>query len=147
MNRGQDRAEQVNQAAYPARLLTRLRREDRGALTLSYVAVLPFVFLVIMAAIQASLWFLARDAALAAARQGADAARALNASPAAGPAAALAFARQAGQGYLDNPVASAAGSTSSTVSITVSGQVPSFVPGLVARVTETVQAPAEEFRP
>jgi Flp pilus assembly protein TadG len=147
MNRGQDRAEPVNRPASPARLLTRLRREDRGALTLSYVAVLPFVFLVIMAAIQTSLWFLARDAALAAARQGADAARALNAAPAAGPAAALAFARQAGQGYLDNPVASAAGSTSSTVSITVSGQVPSFVPGLVARVTETVQAPVEEFRP
>jgi hypothetical protein len=147
MSRGQDRAERVNRPAPGARLLTRLRREDRGALTLSYVAVLPFVFLVIMAAIQASLWFLARDAALAAARQGADAARALNAPPGVGPAAALAFARQAGQGYLDNPVASAAGSTSSTVSITVSGQVPSFVPGLVARVTETVQAPAEEFRP
>jgi Flp pilus assembly protein TadG len=130
-----------------ARSLTKLRRADRGALTLSYVAVLPFVFLVIMVAIQTSLWFLARDAALAAARQGADAGRALDAARSAGPAAALAFARQAGQGYLENPVASAAGSTSSTVSITVSGQVPSFVPGLVVQVTETVQAPTEEFRP
>jgi len=130
-----------------SRQLTKLRGSDRGALTLSYVAVLPFVFLVIMAAIQASFWFLARDAALAAARQGADAGRALNAPRSAGPAAALAFARQAGQGYLENPVASAAGSTSSTVSITVSGQVPSFVPGVVVQVTETVQAPAEEFRP
>ncbi|HEY2078824.1 MAG TPA: pilus assembly protein [Streptosporangiaceae bacterium] len=130
-----------------ARSLTKLCRADRGALALSYVAVLPFVFLVIMVAIQTSLWFLARDAALAAARQGADAGRALDASRSAGPAAALAFARQAGQGYLENPVASAAGSTSSTVSITVIGQVPSFVPGLVVQVTETVQAPAEEFRP
>lgn len=129
------------------RQLTQLRRDDRGALTLSYVAVLPFVFLVIMGVVQASFWFLARDAALAAARQGADAARALNAPRAAGPAAALAFARQAGQGYLENPVASAAGSTTSTVSITVSGQVPSFVPGLVVQVTEIAQAPAEEFRP
>jgi Flp pilus assembly protein TadG len=124
-----------------------MRGDDRGALTLSYVAVLPFVFLVIMAAIQASFWFLARDAAIAAARQGADAARALNAPHAAGTAVALAFARQAGQGYLENPVASAAGTTSSTVSITVSGQVPSFVPGLVVQVTETVHAPAEQFRP
>lgn len=130
-----------------SRHLTKVRASDRGALTLSYVAVLPFVFLVIMTAIQSSLWFLARDAALAAARQGADAGRALNAARSAGPAAALAFARQAGQGYLENPVASAAGSTSSTVSITVSGRVPSFVPGLVVQVTETVQAPAEEFRP
>jgi Flp pilus assembly protein TadG len=147
VSRGQARAQQVNRPAAASRLLTRLRRADTGALTLSYVAVLPFVFLVIMVAIQTSFWFLARDAALAAARQGADAARSLNAPRAAGPAAALAFARQAGQGYLDNPVASAAGSTSSTVSITVSGEVPSFVPGLVARVTETVQAPTEEFRP
>jgi hypothetical protein len=122
------------------------RGNDRGALTLSYVAVLPFVFLFIMVLIQASFWFLARDAALAAARQGADAARALNAARGAGPAAALAFARQAGQGYLTDPAASAAGSTGSTISITVSGRVPSFVPGLVVHVTETVQAPAEEFR-
>jgi Flp pilus assembly protein TadG len=121
--------------------------DDRGALTLTYVAVLPFVFLFIMVLIQSSFWFLARNAALAAARQGADAARALNASRGAGPSAALAFARQAGQGYLEDPVASAAGSTGSTISITVSGRVPSFVPGLVVRVTETVQAPAEEFRP
>jgi Flp pilus assembly protein TadG len=128
-------------------LPSRLPSGDRGALTLSYVAVMPFVFLFIMVLIQASFWFLAEDAALAAARQGADAARAVNAPRAAGPAAALAFARQAGRGYLVDPVASATGSTGLTVSITVSGHVPSFVPGLVVRVSETVQAPAEEFRP
>lgn len=123
----------------------RLRHEDKGALTLSYVVVLPFLFLFIMIAIQASFWFLARQAALAAARQGADAARSFGASRAAGPPAALAFARRAGQGYLLDPSASASGSTVNTVSITVTGRVPSFVPGLVVRVTETVQAPVEEF--
>jgi Flp pilus assembly protein TadG len=124
----------------------RLWREDRGALTLSYVAVLPFLFLFIMVLIQASFWFLARNAAVAAARQGADAARAVYGTRAAGPAAALAFARQAGQGYLEDPQATATGSTGTTISITVTGQVPSFVPGLVIRVSEMVQAPAEEFR-
>jgi len=124
-----------------------LRQHDRGALTLSYVVVMPFVFLLIMVMIQASFWFLARDAALAAARQGADAARALHASRAAGPAAALAFARQAGQGYLEDPVASTDGSTGGTVAITVSGRVPVFVPGLVVTVSETAQAPVEEFQP
>jgi TadE-like protein len=127
--------------------MIRRLRSDRGALTLSYVAVLPFVFLFIMVLIQASFWFLARDAALTAARQGADAARALNAPLSAGPAAAMAFARQAGSGYLEAPVASAAGSTGSTISITVSGHVPSFIPGLVVHVTETVQAPVEKFEP
>lgn len=120
--------------------------DDRGALILSYVAVLPFVFLLLMVVIQAALWFLARDAALAAARQGADAARVLNAPRSAGQAAALAFARAAGAGYLQDPRASASGSSSTTVSITVSGHVPSFVPGLVVNVSETAQAPAEEFR-
>ena len=130
-------------------LITRLRRDDRGALTLSYVAVLPFVFLFLMVLIQAAFWFLARDAAIAAARQGADAARALNAPMSAGPTAALAFARQAGEGYLLHPVATVTGTggSSATISVTVSGHVPSFVPGLVVHVSETVQAPAEEFRP
>jgi hypothetical protein len=121
--------------------------DDRGALTLSYIAVMPFILLFIMVLIQASFWFLARDAALAAARQGADAARAMDAPRAAGPAAAVAFARQAGRGYLVDPVASATGGSGSTISITVSGHVPSFVPGLVVHVTETVQAPVEKFRP
>jgi Flp pilus assembly protein TadG len=124
-----------------------IRRDDRGALTLSYVAVMPFVFLFIMVVVQASFWFLARDAALAAARQGADAARALYATRAEGPTAALTFARQAGQGYLEDPQATDAGSSGSTISITVSGHVPSFVPGLVVSVSETVQAPAERFEP
>ena len=57
----------------------KIREDDGGALILSYVAVLPFVFLFLMVVIQAAFWFLARDTALAAARQGADAARALNA--------------------------------------------------------------------
>jgi hypothetical protein len=93
------------------------------------------------------LWFLARNAALAAARQGADAARALDAPRSSGPAAALAFARVAGSGYLLDPRATASGSTTTTVSITVTGRVPSFVPGLVVTVSETARAPAEEFQP
>ncbi len=121
-------------------------RQDAGALTLSYVIVLPCVLLFIMVMVQASFWFLARDAALAAARQGADAARAYGASASAGPAAAIAFARQAGDGYLLDPIAFARGSTARTISITVRGHVPSFVPGVVVKISETVQAPVEEFR-
>jgi Flp pilus assembly protein TadG len=124
-----------------------LPHDERGALTLSYVVILPFIFLIVMTLIQSSLWFLARNAALAAARQGADAARALDASNAAGPAAALAFVRQAGGGYLEDPIVSEAGSTGTTISITVSGHVPSFVPDFVVSVSETVQAPVERFRP
>jgi Flp pilus assembly protein TadG len=124
---------------------------DRGALSLSYAVILPIVLMFIMIVIQASFWFLAREAALAAARQGADAARVLGASPAARPAAAqaaaLAFAEHSGAGYLLDPWASTKGSTASTMTVTVTGHVPTFVPGLVVHVSETAQAPVEEFQP
>src|SRR5262249_50032570 len=92
-----------------------LRSGDRGALTLSYVMLLPFLFLFLMILIQASFWFLARQAALAAARQGADAARVLGADSSAGSVAALAFARKSGAGYLLGPTASNQGSSATTV--------------------------------
>jgi Flp pilus assembly protein TadG len=123
-----------------------VRRGDGGALTLSYVVVLPVVFFFLMVVVQAAFWFLAKDAALTAARQGADAARALGSSVSAGPTAALTFARQAGSGYLLDPSASATGSAT-TVSVTVTGSVPSFVFGLPIHVSETVQAPIEQFQP
>ncbi|MBO0822363.1 MAG: pilus assembly protein [Actinobacteria bacterium] len=125
----------------------RLRGDDSGALILGYVAVLPFVFVFLMVIIQGAFWFLAREAALAAARQGADAARTLEASRTAGSTAAVAFARAAGSGYLLDPRAETRGSNNATVSITVTGHVPSFVPGLVVSVSETARVPVEEFRP
>jgi Flp pilus assembly protein TadG len=121
------------------------RGSDAGALTLSYVIIVPVFLMAVMVIAQASLWFLARQAALAAARQGADAARVSGALPGAGPSAALAFARSAAPGYLLGPSATGAGSTAATVQITVTGQVPSVVPGLVVKVTEAVQAPIEKF--
>jgi Flp pilus assembly protein TadG len=120
---------------------------DRGALSLSYAVILPIVLLFIMIVIQASFWYLARQAALAAARQGADAARVVGGSAEAGRAAALAFAQHSGAGYLIDPSASTGGSTPSTVAVTVTGHVPTFVPGLVVHVSETAQAPVEEFQP
>jgi Flp pilus assembly protein TadG len=118
---------------------------DAGALTLSYVIIVPVFLLAVMVIAQASLWFLARQAALAAARQGADAARVSGAPPGSGPGAALAFARSSASGYLLSPSANGAGSTASTVQIVVSGHVPTIVPGLVVTVTETAQAPVEKF--
>ncbi len=121
------------------------RARDTGALTLSYVIIVPVFLLALMVIAQASLWFLARQAALTAARQGANAARVSGAPPGAGPGAALAFARSSASGYLLGPSANAAGSTASTVQIIVSGHVPAIVPGLVVTVTEAAQAPVEKF--
>lgn len=120
-------------------------RNESGALSLSYVIIMPVVLTAIMIMMQASAWYLARDAALAAARQGADVARVRGSAPSAGPQAAVAFAQSAASGWLLVPSASAAGSTATTIEITVTGRAPSLVPGMKVNVSETVQVPAERF--
>jgi TadE-like protein len=129
----------------PARgLLTRGHRDD-GALILSYVIVVPVFMLAVMVIIQGALWYLAREAALAAARQGVDAERVPGAAAEAGPRAALAFARNDASGYLLGPAATDLGSTPTTIQIKVTGHVPTFVPGLAINITQVVRAPVEKF--
>ncbi|HVB46429.1 MAG TPA: hypothetical protein VNF47_27480 [Streptosporangiaceae bacterium] len=118
---------------------------DAGALMLSYVIVVPVFLAGIMVIAQASVWYLARETALAAARRGADVARTAQPPPGPGVRAAVAFATAAAPGFLVAPVASAAGSSATTVRITVSGRVPSLVPGMVITVREVVTAPVERF--
>ena len=134
----------------PARgLMTRCRRgagrRDRGALILTYVIVVPVFMLAVMVIIQGALWYLAREAALAAARQGVDAARVHGAAPGAGPQAALAFARHDASGYLLGPSATDLGSTPTTIQIRVTGHVPTFVPGLAINISQVAAAPVEKF--
>jgi Flp pilus assembly protein TadG len=124
----------------------RLRlNQDSGAITLSYVIIVPVFLLAILVVVQASVLYLARQTALAAARHGADVARTSKTPPDAGAAAAVAFARSAGPGFLSSVSASSHGSTRTTVKITVSGQAPSLIPGKAFPITEVVTAPVERF--
>jgi TadE-like protein len=109
------------------------------------VIVVPVFMLAVMVIIQGALWYLAREAALAAARQGVDAERVRGAAAGAGPRAALAFARNDASGYLLGPSATDLGSTPTTIQIKVTGHVPTFVPGLAINITQVVQAPVEKF--
>jgi hypothetical protein len=118
---------------------------EAGALTLSYVLVVPVFLLGIMTIVQASVWYLARETALAAARHGADVARTSKPPPGAGAQAAVVFARSAAPGFLNHVSASSRGSTATTVRITVVGQAPSLVPWTVINITEVVTAPVERF--
>ncbi|HUJ07868.1 MAG TPA: TadE family protein [Streptosporangiaceae bacterium] len=118
---------------------------ERGALTLSYVIIVPVFLMSLMIIAQASVWYMARETALAAARQGADVARTAHPPPGAGAQAAVTFARSAAPGFLLGPSASAAGTSATTVMITVTGRVPSLVPGMVITVSEVVTAPIERF--
>lgn len=126
--------------------MRRLRlNNDRGAVTLSYVIIVPVFLLAIMVIVQTSVWFLARQTALAAARHGADVARTSKPPPGSGAAAAVAFAKSAGPGFLTRVSATSRGSTATTVKITVSGQAPTLIPGETLTITEVVTAPVERF--
>lgn len=118
---------------------------DTGALILGYVIVVPAFLLAMMVVTQAALWYLARSAALAAARQGVDAARVMHSTPAAGRAAATEFAQRSSSGYLLGPSASSFGSTPGTIKITVSGHAPSLVPGLPIKISQVAEGPVERF--
>jgi TadE-like protein len=114
-------------------------------MTLSYVIIVPIFFLSLMIIAQAGVWYLARSAALAAARQGADAARVEHGAAGAGPPAALSFVNSAAHGFLIRARASDHGSTAETIVIRVSGAVPTLVPGMHLRVSQVAQAPVERF--
>jgi Flp pilus assembly protein TadG len=120
-------------------------RNDRGAFTLSYVIIVPVFMLSLMLIVQASVWYLAKEAALAAARQGANVARVRGAPAGAGVTAAMQFARSAASGYLISPAASSTGSNGRTITITVTGNVPVIFPGLRLPVKQSAQAPVEKF--
>lgn len=120
-------------------------RGDTGALTLSYAIVFPVILFALLFIVQTALYYMGRNLALVAARQGADVAREYNSTDAAGSAAALALIRQDGSGTLATVYQPVVTRTDTTVTVTVSGQAWSLLPGLPVSVTETVQAPIERF--
>lgn len=119
---------------------------DSGAVTLSYVIIVPVFLLAILVVVQASVLYLAKQTALAAARHGADVARTAKppAGASAGAAAAIAFARSAGPGFLTG-VSATSGGTLTTVKVTVSGHAFSLIPGKTFGIKEVVTAPVERF--
>ena len=142
--RGDRRGHGESDAAQRSRGIGGIQHE-RGALTLSYVVIMPVFLAAILVIVQACVWYLARETAIAAARQGADVARTAHPPPGRGVQAAVVFARRAAPGFLLDPTASAAESSTATVTIRVRGRVPSLMPGMVLTVSEVVTAPVERF--
>ena len=127
-----------------ARLRPAWPRGDRGSLSVVAAAVaFPAVIALLAGFFQAALWFAARSTALAAAQQGADAARRTGATLAQGEAAACGFARTAGGGMLRSP--SCAGSGGVTITITVCGTAPSLIAWFPVRACEQAQGARERF--
>jgi Flp pilus assembly protein TadG len=122
------------------------RRRERGSLTLELAVVFPAVLAVLLLVVQTGLYLYARQVALDAARQGAEAARLRIGSLPNGITVAEAFARRAGAGSLLDPRTSATGSTQFAVRITVTGHAPSLLPGLGSwSISQTALAPTERF--
>jgi hypothetical protein len=122
------------------------RSRDGGALSLGYVVLVPVFMLSLMLIAQGAVWYLAEQAALAAARQGVDAARVQGGTPGAGVRAADSFARSSASGFLLSPSATAAGSSARTAVIMVTGTVPTIFPGVrLPAIHARVAAPIEKF--
>jgi Flp pilus assembly protein TadG len=119
---------------------------ETGALTLSYVIIVPVFLIGIMTIVQASIWFLAKDSVLAAARHGADVARTSQPPPGNGAQAAISFATSSTSTFLNDVSASATVTNAKrTVRVTVTARIPSLVPDLTIKVREVVTAPIEKF--
>ncbi|MFJ9822387.1 TadE family protein [Streptomyces sp. NPDC101151] len=107
--------------------------------------VFPFVLLVTVAAIQASMWYYARQIALTAAREGVTAARAYQARPGDGAAQAHSvLERTAGDSLRGYSVL--ASSDGQRVRVQVSGSAMSMIPGLSGlQVTQSASGPVERW--
>ncbi|MFD9356448.1 TadE/TadG family type IV pilus assembly protein [Streptomyces sp. NPDC060031] len=119
---------------------------QRGEASIQMAIVFPFVILVTVAVVQASMWFFARNLALTAAREGVAAARVYQAPEGAGAARAReTLGRLAGDSLAGSTV-STSGSTATEVRVTVTGTAPSLIPGLSGlSVSQSASAPRERW--
>ncbi|MFF8638959.1 TadE family protein [Streptomyces pilosus] len=119
--------------------------DDRGDASIQMAIVYPFVLLVAIAVIQASVWYYARQIALTAAREGVTAARAYQASPADGAARAREVLGRTAGDSLRSPTVTA-GSTGERIRIQVSGTAQSLIPGIPGlTITQSASGPVERW--
>ena len=124
----------------------RSRGDERGSATLEIAVLGPALLLLIFTIIQTALWFYARNLALAAAQEGAEAARSYGSTPAAGVTRAQSFLDRSVGDSLQATAVSSAGSTATTIHISVSGRALSVLPGVPGfRVDQSATAPVERF--
>ncbi|MGR3938468.1 TadE family protein [Streptomyces sp. BRA346] len=119
---------------------------DRGDASVQMAIVFPVVILLTVAVVQASMWYYAREIALAAAREGVTAGRTYQAGPGAGAARARQVLERTAGDSLRGATVSTAGSTGERVRVQVHGAAPSllpFVPDLA--VTQSASGAVERF--
>lgn len=120
--------------------------DERGTSTLEAVVILPIIFMLIFAAIQAAVWFHARNVATTAAQEAARAASAEDASAEAGHAAATQFITTAnGQDFLNGLVIEVDRSAT-TAQATVTATAPAIVSEvLLPEISQSAAMPVERL--
>lgn len=120
---------------------SRLRRDERGSVSIQMVFLMPVLFAIAFTGLQAGLYFYGRSAAMAAATTGARAAAAENGTSADCQAAARSFIASLGD-VLTNPDISC-NRTATRVEVRVSGTILSVIPSWDPRVEQVSSLPVE----
>jgi Flp pilus assembly protein TadG len=119
------------------------KRDERGAVSIEMVVLLPALFAVLFLGMQAALYYHARTIAIAAAQEGARAAAAHHAASGDGVAAAYAYLADAGDS-LESSEASAQ-RTATTATVTIRGHALSVIPGWSPVITQRASAEVERL--
>jgi len=121
-------------------------RDQGGSATLQTVLVMPLLLLLITAIVQFALWYHAAHIAIAAAQDGARAARVEGGTAQAGQARAQQLLDQLGTGVLTNPTITVT-RDADVARVEVRGWAPELVPGLRLPVDAVSAGKTERFRP
>jgi Flp pilus assembly protein TadG len=119
-------------------------RRQAGQASIQTAILLPLVFFLIIAAVQATLWFAGRQVAIAAASEGARVAAAEAGTTGSGQAAAVQFASTTGRGFLLLPRATVTRSDT-TATVTLTGRTQSLVAGWDLTITQSASMPVERL--
>jgi Flp pilus assembly protein TadG len=120
---------------------------DRGVSTLEAVITTPIVVLMILAIVQAGLYYYAQRLAASAAQEAARQARAYNSTADEGHARGATYLGQVDTGDVLHDPAFTITRTSRTVTVRVTGKVVSLVPFWTPTVSVQVQGPVEHYVP
>jgi Flp pilus assembly protein TadG len=119
--------------------------DSRGSAAVELVLLTPLLMICVLVVVQFALWQHARQVLLAAAQEGARAARAQGGTAEEGRARAFDYIQQIGPDLVSSPAVDVDRSLD-IVSVQVRGQAVNIVPGLPLRVTATSAGPVERFR-
>jgi Flp pilus assembly protein TadG len=119
--------------------------KERGSAAIELVLLTPLLMVCVLVVVQFALWQHARHVLLAAAQEGARAARAQGASAEDGRLRAYDYIGQLGPDLVSAPVVEVDRGVD-TVTVRIRGQAVNIVPGLPLMVTATSAGPVERFR-